>query len=204
MITIISPTSYKKIPWKNGLGFTTELAINEGANLNNFDWRISIASVTSNGEFSNFSGYDRNLVLIEGHSIALLHDKKNTDNLTKLLDIAKFYGGCKTFGTLHQGAINDFNVITKQSTTSVNVETYVDQQTVAQPLIKSNLTFVYSLSANIIINNAGSIITVPQGSLAKINAEHHNEKPDSSAKLTISGQKMIVTNISYTQATSRC
>ena len=110
MITVISPDSFKKIPWKNGLGFTTELAINDGANLDDFDWRLSIASVTSNGEFSNFSGYDRNLVLIEGNSLSLQHDQKHTDKLTQLLDIAKFDGGCKTFGTLHNGAINDFNI----------------------------------------------------------------------------------------------
>lgn len=190
MITIISPESFKKIPWKNGLGFTTELAINDGANLENFDWRLSIASVTSNGEFSNFSGYDRNLVLIEGHSISLLHDQISTDNLIQLLDIAKFDGGCKTFGTLHQGAINDFNVITKQSTTTVHVETYTKQQDVVQKLSKTSLMFIYSLSANVTINHVGKVITLSQGSLAKIEIRN-----DDSKNLIVSGKDMIITNV---------
>jgi environmental stress-induced protein Ves len=190
MITIISPDAFKKIPWKNGLGFTTELAINDGANLENFDWRLSIASVTSNGEFSNFSGYDRNLVLIEGHSISLQHDEKNTDKLTQLLDIAKFDGGCKTFGTLHQGAINDFNIITKQITTAVHVETYTKQQDVIQKLSKRSLMFVYSLSANVTINHDGKVITLSQGSLAKIEISN-----DDSKNLTISGKDMIIINV---------
>jgi environmental stress-induced protein Ves len=66
MLTILSPETFKTIPWKNGLGHTTELAINSGGNLGKFDWRLSIASVVNDGEFSNFSGYQRHLVLIKG------------------------------------------------------------------------------------------------------------------------------------------
>jgi len=61
LITIISPQQFKKTPWKNGKGETTELAISEGGTLENFDWRLSIASVTEDGAFSYFTGYCRNL-----------------------------------------------------------------------------------------------------------------------------------------------
>ena len=197
MITVISPDSFKKIPWKNGLGFTTELAINDGASLDNFDWRLSIASVTSNGEFSNFSGYDRNLVLIEGNSISLQHDQKHTDNLTKLLDIAKFDGACKTVGTLNDGAIKDFNVITKQSTTSVQVDTYVAQQDVIQELKNAAMIFVYSLSANVTITIAGNEKILRQGHLAKINNINHDSNIGGLTTAIISGQQMIIAGINF-------
>lgn len=196
MITIISPEAFKKIPWKNGLGFTTELAINDGATLDNFDWRLSIASVTSNGEFSNFSGYDRNLVLIEGHSIALEHGSKYIDNLTTLLDIAKFDGGCKTIGTLKNGPINDFNVITNQSTTKVQVNTYTASQEVTVSLPVSGLLFAYSLSQEISMTcveqqaNSAQSTTLTQGSLMKI-AYNVN----STNNFTISGENMIIVQI---------
>ena len=70
-INIISPEQYKTIPWKNGLGETTELAINEGGDVTNFDWRLSIARVTKDGFFSDFSNYSRNLILISCKGLRL-------------------------------------------------------------------------------------------------------------------------------------
>jgi len=55
MLTIISPQQFKQIPWKNGKGTTTELAISDGGTLDHFAWRLSIASVVEDGEFSDFS-----------------------------------------------------------------------------------------------------------------------------------------------------
>ena len=52
MINIIAPKQFKTVAWKNGLGETTELAINRGGTLNSFDWRLSMASVVEDGVFS--------------------------------------------------------------------------------------------------------------------------------------------------------
>ena len=193
MITITSPDTFKRIPWKNGLGFTTELAINDGANLDNFDWRLSIATVTNDGEFSNFSGYERNLVLIEGNGIELTHDAKTKDTLTQLLDFANFDGGSKTMGSLPNGDIKDFNIITKKSTTNVQVNTYVksNQFTIKQPT--SGLLFGYSLSSDIDIDFNSSQtqpVKVTQGSLAKLNLADLND-----VELTLTGANMIVVQI---------
>jgi len=50
------------MPWKNGGGTTTEIAVApEGASLNDFDWRISMAHVGADGPFSSFPGIDRTL-----------------------------------------------------------------------------------------------------------------------------------------------
>ncbi len=51
MLTVFSPENFRTIPWKNGLGHTTELAISEGGSLDDFDWRLSIASVVNDGDF---------------------------------------------------------------------------------------------------------------------------------------------------------
>jgi len=53
-INIISPEQYRTIPWKNGQGETTQLAISEEGNLANFDWRLSIATVTEDAFFPIF------------------------------------------------------------------------------------------------------------------------------------------------------
>ena len=79
MHKIISPDQFKTIAWKNGQGETTELAISPGGTLADFDWRLSMASVVSDGAFSDFTGYDRQLILLNGHGIKLAHDDKQTD-----------------------------------------------------------------------------------------------------------------------------
>jgi uncharacterized protein len=58
---------YRRMPWKNGGGETAEIAVfPEGATLDDFDWRISMATVSADGPFSLFPGVDRTLSVLEG------------------------------------------------------------------------------------------------------------------------------------------
>jgi hypothetical protein len=184
VLTEISPTSFKTIPWKNGLGHTTELAISDGGNLNNFDWRLSIATVANDGKFSNFNGYERNLVLIEGNGINLLHDNKRLDQLTNLLDIANFDGGRTTYGKLADGIIKDFNVMSNNTTYQAQVNSYKNQQTLNLTNTINMLTFIYSVSVTTKIKTGNDQLTLKACHLAKIS---NNDKV-----IEISGKSMIV------------
>ena len=58
--------------WKNGGGSTKQLLISPiNAELTEFDYRISIASISSNGPFSSFIGIDRQLVILKGDGVEL-------------------------------------------------------------------------------------------------------------------------------------
>ena len=188
LINIIPPNQFKKIPWKNGLGVTTELAISEGGSLSGFDWRLSIASVVENGPFSDFSGYLRNLVLIEGKGIALQHDQQHTDHLTSLLSVATFDGACKTIGTLKSGPIKDLNIMVNPDKYQVKVATYVEQQTVE--IEPCDLYFVFCLSGT------AELSTFEQDSMTEhytLQSEHLLKMTSIKAdKVTVSGQQMII------------
>ena len=176
MIKLISPGQFKTIPWKNGLGETTELAISEHGTLDYFDWRLSIASVVSNGSFSDFNGYDRNLILIEGCGICLTHDDDKKDNLLNILDKASFSGGSKTVGTLTRGAIKDFNIMTNQKNISPEVHCLSSHQKISVTVLPDTLYFAYSLSADMGVE--ASFIEkaiIPMGSLLEI---HHSQQPE--------------------------
>lgn len=185
MITIITPTQFKSIPWKNGKGDTTELAINEGGTLNNFDWRLSMASVVEDGQFSNFSGYTRNLILIEGNGINLQHDHNKIDKLAGLLDIATFDGSSETLANLVAGPITDFNIIVCKDKYEVIVSTYNEKQTIK--LKSADLCFIFALSGEICLSALdGSAITIlPHGDLLQISQNHSNN-------YKLNGQQMIV------------
>lgn len=169
MIKIISPDQFKTIPWKNGLGETTELAISESGSLDCFDWRLSIASVVADGVFSDFSGYNRNLVLIEGNGICLTHNDNQVDELHTLLDVANFSGSCTTVGTLTKGAIKDFNIITNQQTILPKVQCITHHQEIEIKLSDNQLCFAYSLSDEIKVNpTLIDNFVVPKGSLLQL------------------------------------
>lgn len=61
-----------EMPWKNGQGTTRQIAIYpDNADISNFQWRISAATVNTLGAFSNFDHVTRSLALLTGDSITL-------------------------------------------------------------------------------------------------------------------------------------
>jgi uncharacterized protein len=59
-------------PWKNGGGSTQELACwPPGADMNSFEWRVSLATVDRPGPFSVFPGIDRQIMLLSGDGLHL-------------------------------------------------------------------------------------------------------------------------------------
>lgn len=185
LVNIKSPTQFKKVPWKNGKGETTELAINDGGTLDHFDWRISIACVVENGMFSNFSGYTRNLTLIEGNGIDLYHDGKDTDSLNNILDVAVFDGGSETIGQLHDGEITDFNVIVNTNKYKVNTIKCIKYNQVK--LVKNHQYFIYCLHefAELLSIHDIVIHKLPAGHLMQITQLEQSN-------IIIAGQMMII------------
>lgn len=167
MFDIISPDRFKQIPWKNGQGVTSELAISEGHSLADFSWRISIARVEQDGPFSDFSGLRRTLVLLEGQGLELCHDGRTLDRLERPLDFAEFDGGSRTVGTLSSGPITDFNVMSRVGTMGAEVGVYADETEV--PLPATKLGFVYCALEDADIRDAagGVVSTLPAGHLLR-------------------------------------
>lgn len=195
MLTILSPETFKTIPWKNGLGHTTELAINCGGNLDNFDWRLSIASVVSDGDFSNFSGYQRHLVLVDGEGLILDHRNGDINELTNLLDVADFDGGNNTYGRLVSGSIKDFNIMTNNNSFTAEVNCHVKQHSANISLLADKLIFAYSLTNEINIKHGSKTTTsVPVGHLARLET-HHAPKSHKQDSAVISGQHMIIIDL---------
>ena len=118
---ILRAANYKVMPWKNGLGSTTEIAIFPAdAKLDDFDWRVSMAQVTSDGAFSSFPGIDRTLLVIDGAGIDLSvagYEPVRIDRGT----IHCFPGDQQTSATLIDGPITDLNVMSRRGIVSQRV-----------------------------------------------------------------------------------
>lgn len=106
---------YLTMPWKNGGGVTTQLAIEPAvADLGNFDWRISTAQVASSGPFSLFAGIDRSLAVLQGSGLSLDFDGRHTTFLRPDSKPLAFRGEQQIHATLLDGPVTDFNVMTRR------------------------------------------------------------------------------------------
>lgn len=112
---------HRVMPWKNGLGTTTEIAVDPpGAGLDAFTWRVSIADLAASGPFSTFPGYDRILVQIEGEPMTLAHEGSGEHRLAPLVP-HRFAGEIATYGTLGAGPARDFNVMVRRDRASADL-----------------------------------------------------------------------------------
>jgi environmental stress-induced protein Ves len=114
-VRIIRASDCKTTPWKNGGGSTTEVAVAPAdASLDDFDWRISMATVASDGPFSNFPGIDRTLVVIKGNGLILTIGDAAPVALADTSAPVSLPGDTPTSARLTAGAITDLNVMTRR------------------------------------------------------------------------------------------
>jgi len=111
----LKPADFRAMPWKNGGGTTLEIAVGpEGAGLDAFLWRLSMARVGQSGPFSAFPGIDRTLTLLSGEGLKLDFDE-GTD---VVIDVPSrpvaFDGERPCQGRLIGGPVEDFNVMTRR------------------------------------------------------------------------------------------
>lgn len=65
--------SQRRVRWHNGAGWTTELAVrpDDGGP---FHWRVSVAEIEGDCEFSCFPGVDRSIIVLAGGGFELFVD----------------------------------------------------------------------------------------------------------------------------------
>ena len=160
---IFGPSDYRSMPWHNGLGETVELRKRMRPQGDGFLWRLSKADVASDGEFSNFSGYDRTLVLLEGAGICLDVAGARLE-LSSPLQKARFSGDETTFAYLYDGPVKDFNVITRRGECSARVVCNLDPGA-TRIEIETGLLMVYAV-------DGGLEASLPGQSAMSLPAEH--------------------------------
>jgi len=119
---LLAPESMRRMPWKNGGGVTTEIAIAPaGATLDTFDWRVSAAQVDVPGPFSRFVGVDRTLAVTAGGNLTLHGAGSGEIPLAPGGPPASFPGEAGIHATL-DAPLRDFNVMTRRNAWAHHVE----------------------------------------------------------------------------------
>lgn len=127
----LTRADYRRMPWRNGGGWTTEIARSPAVG-DDFDWRLSLAEITADGPFSRFDGCARSLVLLQGAGMEL-----RIDGAPQLVDrrgqVVAFDGASEVHCRLLDGPTRDFNVITRRDR--------VDPRVLFRPLVGPMVLF---------------------------------------------------------------
>jgi environmental stress-induced protein Ves len=100
---------YRRMRWKNNLGWTRE--IHRVPDSDAYDWRVSIAEIDHDCPFSAFPGCDRVLVLLEGNGMRLDFADGSTTQLEPPHARVAFAGEQSLQCRLTEGPTRDFNLI---------------------------------------------------------------------------------------------
>ncbi len=120
---LLRAKDYKRMPWKNGGGETVEIAIfPEKASLADFDWRVSMATVATDGPFSSFPGIDRTLSILQGKGMRLMIGGRKPALMTGETAPLPFPADVATSATLVDGPIVDLNVMTRRGRLTHSVQ----------------------------------------------------------------------------------
>jgi environmental stress-induced protein Ves len=113
---IVNPDQYRRMPWRNGGGETVEIArFPPDADLDGFGWRVSMATVGTDGPFSIFHGIDRTLCVLSGNGISLAFGSDKSLILDKDAAPFSFPGDVPVIARLVDGPITDLNVMTRRA-----------------------------------------------------------------------------------------
>ncbi|MGO4479741.1 HutD family protein [Massilia sp. 2TAF26] len=113
MTMLIPYAGLSPVSWKNGGGSTTQIAVfPPDAGFEDFDWRVSLATIAEDGAFSEFPGIERTLALVDGHGMTLEIDERSV-LLTRADPVAAFDGESRVVAKLNRGPSTDFNVMTR-------------------------------------------------------------------------------------------
>ena len=110
MRKLLEEKDYVRRTWKNGRGITSEILLSPPGE-ENFDWRLSQATLVDSGPFSIFPGINRWLVLLKGNPVILKHtDREHT---LELMTPYSFSGQEETWARVSAPGA-DFNLMLRE------------------------------------------------------------------------------------------
>ena len=108
-IRIIRFTQSLRQRWRNDGGWTREIA--RAGDEADWDWRLSLAEVETDGPFSTFTGIEREIVLLSGAGMVFAFADGEHVELSPEAPRLRFAGERALHSRLIDGATTDFNLM---------------------------------------------------------------------------------------------
>jgi uncharacterized protein len=150
---IVRQASLKAVPWKNGGGVTHE-AMRAPANGDPFRWRVSVARIDVSGPFSDFTGYQRKMVLLKGGGVQLRFENGTLRALRAIGEMAEFDGALAAQCELIDGPCVDLNLIVAKSLPEVSARVAHLHEMLTVPGVAGRATLAFPIDAAVAISCA--------------------------------------------------
>jgi environmental stress-induced protein Ves len=152
-------------PWRNGGGYTTQLAIHGEEEA--WMWRLSLAEVERSGPFSDFSGYERTLVLVDGKGMDLAIAGRPPVRLHDCACPLSFDGGAKADCTLIDGPVRDLNLMVERRRARGTLDV-IDANACGAQRLDARWTLVYAMRGWTHASMPGFDASIAPGELLRI------------------------------------
>jgi environmental stress-induced protein Ves len=119
-------------------------------------WRLSLATVDRDGPFSDFTGYKRIIMLLEGKGMTLDFGPHGSAVMDRPFVPVTFDGGWPTTATLMDGPTRDFNVVAAHERAASAVEVLKVPASGAALAPSRDLTFLRALSGAAAVDVGGT------------------------------------------------
>ena len=116
---VIPANEYRRERWRNGAGWTREIAAAPAAG--DWQWRMSIAEIEQDAPFSLFPGVERELVLLSGNGLRLRFEDGDVRDLHPPHERLRFAGERIVAGELLGGPTQDFNLMWRRDAYDVEL-----------------------------------------------------------------------------------
>ena len=166
---IVRRASFKAVPWKNGGGVTHE-AMRVPADGDPFRWRVSVARIDVSGPFSDFTGYERKMVLLKGGGVELRFANGAVSALRAVGEMAEFDGALAARCELIDGPCVDLNLIVAKPLAQASARVVRLRETLTLPGAAGRATLAFPIDAAMALSCASDRVVLEAWDLALIPA----------------------------------
>jgi environmental stress-induced protein Ves len=123
---LLDPGGYRRMPWKNGGGVTVDIAGEHrpGADPAGWDgmiWRFGRTRIERPGPFSDLSGYDRILAVVEGRGLLLRPEGRAPLDVREPFKPVRFPGEWTIASELTEGPVGVVNLIAGRTLCAIDL-----------------------------------------------------------------------------------
>jgi uncharacterized protein len=156
VITHLPVGGHRRMPWKNGAGTTTEVAVMPPGS-EDFDWRLAIAELDRSGPFSSFPGIDRLLMMLPGGHVELTIEGEV--RAPRALEVLSFRGEASVSARLVGEAARDINLMLRRGRVAGSMQAVrVEGRQLLAP--KGPITALCALEGTVDIGSPGAGATL--------------------------------------------
>ena len=139
------------MPWANGRGTTLEIIAFPAPNA--WTWRLSLATVSSDGPFSRLDGVDRHLAVAEGAGMVL--QINDVEHHLCTYESLSFPGEAETVCALLDGSVRDLNLMVRRAAGSGELR--------VQQCVRGERIATEDLAALVVLDGAVAVSTPSPG-----------------------------------------